>query len=219
MKRTQGASKRNGLIGTIIFHVVILMGFFLVSLTRPYSPESTYTEFEVSFAEESSVNMQHTSSISAPKILAQEMEETISIPKGDIKENTSSQIQTPSNELLDAFAKNENTRSHAQNKGGHSIDPGNDGISNGITDLAGRELLKKPILNDNSQEAGIVVVKIVVDRSGKVVRAIAGAKGSTTTSQHLNKIAEETATEAVFSPNENAPEEQIGTITFRFVLK
>ena len=45
--------------------------------------------------------------------------------------------------------------------------------------LAGREALLKPKEQPNCEEEGIVVVSIEVDKKGKVIRAVAGDKGST----------------------------------------
>ncbi|MDE5574232.1 MAG: energy transducer TonB, partial [Bacteroidales bacterium] len=60
-------------------------------------------------------------------------------------------------------------------------------------------------------------VRIYVDRSGRVTRAVAGVKGSTTMDGNLWKTAEKAALQSKFVPKENAPDEQVGTITYRFV--
>jgi len=93
------------------------------------------------------------------------------------------------------------------------------GISTGTGkgfSLSGRDITFRPSIQENTQETGKVVVNIWVDRYGKVTRVTPGAKGSTTTSSHLYKIAKNAALKAKFSPNRNAPEEQKGTIEFIF---
>ena len=90
---------------------------------------------------------------------------------------------------------------------------------NSITFLSGRDIVFKPKVVANTQETGKVVVNIWVDRYGKVKRATPGAKGSTTTSSSLYKIAKEAAIKAKFSPNRDAPEEQKGTLVFDFKLR
>jgi len=85
--------------------------------------------------------------------------------------------------------------------------------------LAGREIVFKPKIKENTQETGKVVVSIWVDRYGKVTRVTPGAKGSTTTSAHLYKIAQQAAIKAKFSANPSAPEEQRGTIVFEFKVR
>ncbi len=75
----------------------------------------------------------------------------------------------------------------------------------------------------NSAEQGRVVVEIVVDREGNVIRAIAGRKvpnsniGTTTTDQVLWKAAREAALRSKFTPNPNADSEQKGYIAYNFV--
>jgi TonB family protein len=93
-----------------------------------------------------------------------------------------------------------------------------DGIGNGISfTLQGRGGISLPKPAYNSDEQGKVVVTIFVNREGKVTRARAGAKGTSTTDQQLWTQAEIAARRAVFAPSANAPEEQTGTITYKFV--
>lgn len=74
-----------------------------------------------------------------------------------------------------------------------------------------------PPINDDSQDEGTVVVDIIVDKYGKVVRASAGARGSNTASQILYKKATEAALGTRFSANPDA-DQQKGTMTFIFIL-
>lgn len=68
-----------------------------------------------------------------------------------------------------------------------------------------------------SREQGRVVVTIWVDKEGKVVRVLSGARGTTTTDPALRKAAEQAALRSKFSSNPNAPAEQSGTITYNFL--
>lgn len=86
-------------------------------------------------------------------------------------------------------------------------------------DLKGRSLLKKPDRMTDSKEEGIVVVEIIVDENGKVVKATPGARGSTTTSSILYAKARGAAKEAKFSPSPDGIKEQRGTYTFVFTLE
>ena len=69
------------------------------------------------------------------------------------------------------------------------------------------------------QGEGRVVVEVSVDRSGKVVQAIPGYKGSTTIDEYLLKVAKEAALKAKFQTKADAPAIQKGTITYNFILK
>jgi len=62
-------------------------------------------------------------------------------------------------------------------------------------------------------------VKITVDRNGKVIAAIPGAKGSTTMDSALLSAAKQAALSAKFDKKTSAPTKQTGTITYHFVLK
>lgn len=95
-------------------------------------------------------------------------------------------------------------------------DSGGEGIEYSLT---GREanLLPKP--DYTTPATGRVVVRIVVNRDGHVLRATAGARGTTTTDGTLHRLAEEAARKARFNRSPSAPEEQTGTITYIFIRR
>jgi len=101
-------------------------------------------------------------------------------------------------------------------EGDKSTGLGDDGIGYA---LAGRRMVSRPSIMDKSQKKGRVVVTIKVDKNGKVIFAKFKLRGSTSQDPHLIKLAEEAAMKAKFNGDANAPEEQIGTITFNFKLK
>ena len=84
--------------------------------------------------------------------------------------------------------------------------------------LAGREALLKPKEQPNCEEEGIVVVSIEVDKKGKVIRAVAGDKGSTNTHPCLLKPAREAALKTTWNADPNSPSKQKGTIIYKFSL-
>lgn len=86
-------------------------------------------------------------------------------------------------------------------------------------DLGGRSMISAPKIVDTSQKEGRVVVEIIVDKYGKVVKATAGARGSTTTDRHLEKLATEAAYNTKFNARPNAPIQQKGSMTFVFILE
>jgi len=69
------------------------------------------------------------------------------------------------------------------------------------------------------QQEGIVVVKITVDRSGKVISADPGKKGTTLGNTQLWEAAKKAALESKFSESKNAQERQEGYITYHFKLQ
>ena len=71
----------------------------------------------------------------------------------------------------------------------------------------------------NVQESGTVVVAIWVDNYGKVVKAQAGADGTTVTDKNLWAAARNAAMNTRFKQKMDAPAMQQGTITYVFKLK
>lgn len=175
---------------------------------------------------------------SEEEVLTQENEETVEIkkpktPKKKPTEDTKTKEEEKiSKELQELMEKWKNT---SKDKGseGEAGTPGDQGKSDGDKNskshtggqggngidfsLAGRTVKGYPKITDNSQEQGKVVVDIVVDQNGNVIKAIAGARGSTTNSTHLLKKAQEAALQTKFSTNPNMPEQK-GQMTFVFIL-
>lgn len=88
-----------------------------------------------------------------------------------------------------------------------------------VSNLNGRSPvhLQKPEFNILKE--GIVVVEITVDKSGKVIGATPGAKGSTIVDNTLYAAAKKAAFESKFNLKNDAPDRQVGTITYHFKLQ
>jgi hypothetical protein len=106
-----------------------------------------------------------------------------------------------------------------------SVDSKNRGEGSGLGDkgisysLTGRGFQKLPLPKYDYQGEGKVVVEVSVDRSGKVIQAVPGIKGSNTLDEYLLRVAKEAALEAQFEVKSDAPVIQKGTITYNFILK
>ncbi len=98
-----------------------------------------------------------------------------------------------------------------------------DGISgqgDGVSfDLEGRGSIHLPKPTYNSMEQGKVVVKIWVNKQGKVTRVQSGVKGTTIADAQLRKMAGDAAQKSVFTPDPNAADLQVGTITYNFIRR
>lgn len=90
---------------------------------------------------------------------------------------------------------------------------GND--ENGDYQLGDRKVLNKAIYEANCVE-GNVVVRIEVNRNGKVVKATPGVKGSTSQDPCLMEPARKAAMETTFAVDPDADDIQVGKITYRF---
>lgn len=147
--------------------------------------------------------------------------------------------EKPSQELLNALAIMKSKKEHKgkgkgeDGKGGNGTGPKN-GIGSGPGtghgnkmpggdgtgyDLTGRSLIAKPDRMTDAEEEGIVVVEIIVDENGKVIKATPGQRGSNTTSAKLYSKARMAAFQARFNPSPDGTKEQRGTYKFVFTLE
>ena len=102
------------------------------------------------------------------------------------------------------------------NAGGYYGNGGNG--SGGDYYLKNREPKYRPKPDYICDEEGLVVVQIEVDVNGRVTKATAGVKGSTTTAACLLSQAKEAALKTTWQPDSKAPSKQVGTIKYRFSL-
>ena len=93
------------------------------------------------------------------------------------------------------------------------------GGSDGNYNLGDRKVLDKPTVKSDCQVDGKVVVEIIVDRSGKVISANPGVKGSTITDTCLNEVAKKAALKTKWEPDKSAKAQQKGTIIYYFALE
>lgn len=85
-------------------------------------------------------------------------------------------------------------------------------------DLSGRTASSLPKPKYPGNDAGIVVVKVTVDKYGKVTSAEPGVRGTTIANKTFWDEAKQAALKAKFNLDNNAPAFQQGTISYRFVL-
>ncbi len=123
--------------------------------------------------------------------------------------------------LLDEALESENstkvnkeTEADAGKTGSSS---GASGASNISGSLGNRQVLKTPVIKDESQKYGRVVVKICVDGKGHVISSEYTQIGSTTSDQYLVRLAEKGASEYLFSTSPN--QRECGKVVIDFRLK
>lgn len=95
---------------------------------------------------------------------------------------------------------------------------GSPGSGTGGYGLSGRSLANKGKVQQECNEEGRVVVRITVDRSGKVVKADPGVKGTTNNAPCLLEPARKTAMLHKWNSDSNAPSQQIGFVVVNFKL-
>ncbi|MER3374508.1 MAG: energy transducer TonB [Allomuricauda sp.] len=92
------------------------------------------------------------------------------------------------------------------------------GSGGGGYGLNGRSLVSQGKVQQECNEEGRVVVRITVDRSGKVIKAEPGVKGTTNTAKCLLDPAQKTALRHRWNTDSNAPAQQIGFVVVNFKL-
>lgn len=92
------------------------------------------------------------------------------------------------------------------------------GTGTGGYGLSGRSLVTKGKVQQECNEDGRVVVKIIVDRNGKVIKATPGVKGTTNSAPCLLEPARKTAFMHKWNLDSNAPSQQIGFVVVNFKL-
>lgn len=246
---------RIGLIGTILFHVVLLLFFIFFGMTYldPPPPEEGITiNFGTSddgmgdvqpdeindapseMAEEISETIP-TEASAAEEVMTQTAEETVDVntsKKETSQEKKEEEKKEPkvSNSLSEALNTMESSSKSNEGetgKAGDQGDPDGDkkstnhtggGNGNGVTfSLAGRSRISTPPITNTSQDEGIVIVDIVVDAFGKVIKASPGGRGSTTTSAKLYALAKSAALKTKFN-GKTGSVDQKGHMKFIFVL-
>lgn len=164
------------------------------------------------------------------KEVQEKVEEVKPVEKPKPKPKPSKENQDALNALL-----NGNSTDGKQNGEGDDIIEGTKGKQNGDENsskyygstnsgsggnynLAGRNALSKPKQQPNCQEEGIVVVRIQVDKSGKVIYALPGVKGTTNSAPCLLEPAKKAALATKWNADNKAPQKQTGTIIYKFSL-
>ena len=92
------------------------------------------------------------------------------------------------------------------------------GNSNSGYGLNGRSLVKGGKVKQDCNEEGRVVVKVVVDKNGNVISAVAGVRGTTNSHPCLIAPAKKTAFMHRWNLDSNAPKRQIGFVVVNFKL-
>ncbi|HRY98076.1 MAG TPA: TonB family protein [Bacteroidales bacterium] len=263
MRKTDERDRRAGLIGTILFHGLIVAGLFFLSLNTPLPlPGEEGVEVDLGYSDQGMGDIQPLTPppTSSPQesqpneaveeVSTQDIEESVALPekpkekpRQQPKPNTEPVKEAPKQKepekpKVDPRALYTGSQSGTSGQGSQGVTgqagdqgkptgspgsgqyDGQGGSGNGVSySLGGRKADHLPKPSATFSESGTVVVNIWVDRYGKVTKAVAGARGTTTASPVLRRLAEEAALRARFNAQMDAPEEQRGTITYHFLIK
>ncbi len=269
MDTWQKKDRNKALIGTVGFHALLVVLFFLFGLSTPLPlPEEHGVLVTLGYMDEGTGDAQplaapqpapqsppSTPAQEPERTVTQDTQESVALPDEVADQDTSEDL--PESERHDPTPLPEETvveeveEEPAPQVDPRALFPGRDqqstdrqdegetaetgdqgrpegaiaanqhngtGPGNGIEfSLTGRSANFLPLPEYTTLATGRVVVQITVNRQGQVIRATAGARGTTTTDRTLHRQAEEAARRARFSTKADAPEEQTGTITYNFI--
>lgn len=200
-------------------------------------PESVVNQQNLQNEDFSESAQSAASAVNAADV-TQDIEESVAMTSEPKTQQTVEEVEPdpePDDELVNLLEKWSKSGGSKTGSEGETGEPGDQGAEHGDKNsnsrvgsgsgngfkwnLAGRSINRKPVIRDDSQEEGRVVVDIIVNRRGEVIRATPGAKGSTTTSSYLYRLAKEAAMKTKFDAKPDAAPQQKGQIVFNFLVQ
>jgi periplasmic protein TonB len=250
---------RKGLLGTILFHVLLILILLITGFGSVAPLESDNGGVTVNFGEpdagggdiqpaasqpESASQPQSsdpnesviTSDDDAPEVVKQE--KTPNKTKTKTTETTKPTEEVEKQASIDPGlkARLDKLKRNRENGGsgiGEGEKPGDKGepdgqeggdpngtgkgdLGNGISyNLKGFSVSGKPIINNNSQKTGTVIVDVCVNKQGKIISTKLG-RGSTTTDSYLYELSEKAVRELNIKPVGTTTDTNCGTVTIKY---
>lgn len=266
-------NKRSGVIGTILFHLLLLLLFIFYGLKEPFPPREeigmplrirlgnteigsgTKPSLQPGITSENNTRSEavpenSSSDISTPDVATQpdnptsvkkdkkkQVEEKVTetTPSENQKtEQTQTEEQVISDHLKNLLDKFKTRNKQGTGGYGTSDNEGSTGHPDGAPDggdiggdlpggggfsLSGRKVISPVKPKGNRKDEGFIVVEIIVDKNGNVLKASPGVPGTTIINDELWNNAREAAMKMKFTSSPNAPIEQIGKVRFKFTLE
>lgn len=219
---------------------VIGMGDDYMSVDEPSaSPDANNTPPDKVTTEPNPSN-NPSSEVSDKSIVTQDLEDAPEIVSNEKSNASNPSVSLPAKENKptvnqnalykgkknDGTGKGDGTGNSPGNQGDKDGDPlspnyGEGGSGNGgvALTLANRRFVSTPKIDDQSQISGRIAVEIRVDKTGEVVFARAGARGTTIGDLTLRRKCEAAVLGARLNQLESAPDVQIGVVMFNFKVR
>ena len=234
---------RHGVMGTVIFHLVLAIFLVCVGISRLDSQQRM--EIEIDMPEPEIVQQKQEEQKKKEQILQQsadeevnEMLRSLAVNEDAVKKNTETQPHERVEEYIEQIQEEIDSDyggRYRANKSKHykedSIRVQRDkkermldslqstvyvGKSSVSYNIKGRYKTYLPIPVYKCEFGGKIVVAVVVNRQGQVIKAeVVDAESNKDDS--LREVAVDAALKSEFNVDEKAPERQTGTITYNFV--
>jgi TonB family protein len=242
-------NKRTAIIGTLLFHVLVILVLVFTGLTPPMPPRPEIgVEVNLGNSDQGMGEKQTEISREDPatppptpqtvdnpdKVVTQDNDQTIAVPdkpKTDVQKQTKVEPKEEPKPIDKRFVFDKNKNSKQGGSEGDDTKPGDKGKvggdpnatnyvgshGNGVSfSLKGRKGRSLPKPNESYTGEGTVLVKIWVNKSGKVINAVVQEKGTNTSDSRKRELAIKAAKSALFDSKPDAPETQVGTIEYVF---
>ena len=234
---------RHGVMGTVIFHLVLAIFLVCVGISRLDSQQRM--EIEIDMPEPEIVQQKQEEQKKKEQILQQsadeevnEMSRSLAVNEDAVKKNAETQPHERVEEYIEQIQEEIDSDyggRYRANKNKHykedSIRVQRDkkermldslqstvyvGKSSVSYNIKGRYKTYLPIPVYKCEFGGKIVVAVVVNRQGRVIKAeVVDAESNKDDS--LREVAVDAALKSEFNVDEKAPERQTGTITYNFV--
>tara|TARA_B100001250_G_scaffold116800_1_gene99057 strand:- start:1296 stop:2033 length:738 start_codon:yes stop_codon:yes gene_type:complete len=236
--------KKAGFFGTLLFHLGLLLICFFssigyTSVELPIGIEIEfipYQEFEEveDISKQEDYSESNESTINSDDLVEEfilQEDESVIIPNNEDTLTVSEEIKQDESvgisiELQNALSKisemnfNETVSVTDQNENDLEVSMNSNTIikdsQDGYTLSDNRFAVRKVKPEYSCEEFGKVIVRVWVNKEGFTIKAEAGIRGTTESSPCLLKEAKNAAMKTTWTPYFNAPEVQIGHITYNF---
>ena len=224
---------RHGVMGTVIFHLVLAIFLVCVGISRLDSQQRM--EIEIDMPEPEIVQQKQEEQKKKEQILQQsadeevnEMLRSLAVNEDAVKKNTETQpherveeyIEQIQEEIDSDYGGRYRANKNKRDKKERMLDSLQStvyvGKSSVSYNIKGRYKTYLPIPVYKCEFGGKIVVAVVVNRQGQVIKAeVVDAESNKDDS--LREVAVDAALKSEFNVDEKAPERQTGTITYNFV--
>jgi len=244
-------NRRTAIIGTLLFHVVVILVLIFTGLTPPMPPrpeigvEVNLGNSDVGMGEKQPDKPAEEIATPPPaptnvtpveKVVTQEQVKTVKVnnkPKDVTKTEPKIEPKEEPKKIDNRFVRSKNRKTTKGGSEGDDKKPGDKGKVGGDPNatnyvgthgdgvsfnLVGRKGISLPKPSLDYVEEGTVVVKIWVNKSGRVINAEIQEKGTLTPNTQLRKLAIEAAYASLFDAKPDGPEKQVGTIEYIFQI-
>lgn len=229
-------SKKIGFFGTVVFHLLLFLVCFFSTIgsnpiVLPEMVEITYvpdTELREEAFVEPKVEVSESDEEKKVEDIITDKSETLDIPNAEdtlsFNELEIAEAPSISSELEDLFSTLNTIQSHdstymenPDTVPSKTVDPEKqDPLQDGYILSDFRFAISKIKPKYLCKESGTVIVRVWVNREGVTIKAEAGIRGTTESAACLLREAEAAALKTTWTPYFDAPEIQIGQITYNF---